>query len=319
METYVVEFNPNEQKGVFAVSLVNQPAIEEVGIYLSKEEDGLLQLKEIEKGLLMSPVLIPNKKILRVSEDGTPFNIVFPKETIELAQRHFHINGYQSQSTEEHDYNLKLSDVTIVESWIKEFEEDKSNSYGYNLPIGTWFAIMKIDNEQIKTKIKNGEIKGFSIDGAFKLNNYKMTKENKFINALKDLFITEKVELNAEQTATEEVVKLAVDAPDGNYIGEDGTTLVLVGGEITNVVKAEAPQADNIEMSEIKTMLTGIKNEILTSVGKVIEENNVTLKSEFLKATEIALTAETKSKPETKIIKEPKNFKDELFNYLQKQ
>ena len=125
METYVVEFNPNEQKGVFAVSLVNQPAIEEVGIYLSKEEDGLLQLKEIEKGLLMSPVLIPNKKILRVSEDGTPFNIVFPKETIELAQRHFHINGYQSQSTEEHDYNLKLSDVTIVESWIKEFEEDK--------------------------------------------------------------------------------------------------------------------------------------------------------------------------------------------------
>ena len=146
-----------------------------------------------------------------------------------------------------------------------------------------------------------------------------MTKENKFINALKDLFITEKVELNAEQTATEEVVKLAVDAPDGNYIGEDGTTLVLVGGEITNVVKAEAPQADNIEMSEIKTMLTGIKNEILTSVGKVIEENNVTLKSEFLKATEIALTAETKAKPETRIIKEPKNLKDELFNYLQKQ
>jgi len=322
METYIVEFNPEEQKGVFAVSLVNQPAIEEVGVYLSKEEE-VLQLKEIEKGLLMSPVLIPDKKILRLSEDGTPFNIVFPKETIELAQRHFHINGYQSQSTEEHDYNLKLSDVTIVESWIKEFEQDKSNAYGYDLPIGTWFAIMKIDNEEIKTKIKSGEIKGFSIDGAFKLNNYKMTKENKFMNALKELFSIEKVELSeVETTPTAEIVKLAVDAPDGKYVGEDGTTLVLVGGEITEVMQPEAPaeqskEAEPMQMAGIKEMIIGMKNDILKSVGKVIEDNNVTLKSEFLKATEIALTAETKQNPEAKVIKEPKNFKERMFNELQ--
>ena len=65
METYLVEFNPKENKGVFAISLVENPAIEEVGIYLSKEDE-LVQLKEIEKGLLMSPVLIPNQKILIV-------------------------------------------------------------------------------------------------------------------------------------------------------------------------------------------------------------------------------------------------------------
>ena len=327
METYLVEFNPEENKGVFAISLVENPAIEEVGIYLSKEDE-LVQLKEIEKGLLMSPVLIPNQKILRVDESGNLFNIMFTKEVIELSQRHFHINGYQSKSTEEHDYNLKLNGVTIVESWIKEFEQDKSNEYGYDLPIGTWFAIMKVDNEDVKAKIKSGEIKGFSIDGSFKLNNYKMSKEHNFLKALKDLINPkeeEKVELT-EQVATEEVkleeeviqasMEVGSVVPNGMYTAEDGTYFSVVDGKISEVKEHEVEQEEQTDMS---AQLSAIKNEILVAVGNLLETNNVQLKAEFYKSAEIALTAETKAKPETKVIKEPKNFKEELFNELQKQ
>ena len=327
METYLVEFNPKENKGVFAISLVENPAIEEVGIYLSKEDE-LVQLKEIEKGLLMSPVLIPNQKILRVDESGNPFNIMFTKEVIELSQRHFHINGYQSQSTEEHDYNLKLNGVTIVESWIKEFEQDKSNEYGYDLPIGTWFAIMKVDNEDVKAKIKSGEIKGFSIDGSFKLNNYKMSKGNVFLNALKDFLNSEKeeevkVELT-EQVETEEVkleeeviqasMEVGSVVPNGMYTAEDGTSFSVVDGKIAEVKETEVEQEEQTDMS---AQLSAMKNEILVAVGNLLETNNVQLKAEFYKATEIALNAETKAKPETKVIKEPKNLREKLFNELQ--
>jgi hypothetical protein len=324
METYLVEFNPEENKGVFAISLVENPAIEEVGIYLSKEDE-LVQLKEIEKGLLMSPVLIPNQKILRVDESGNPFNIMFTKEVIELSQRHFHINGYQSQSTEEHDYNLKLNGVTIVESWIKEFEQDKSNEYGYDLPIGTWFAIMKVDNEDVKAKIKSGEIKGFSIDGSFKLNNYKMSKGNVFLNALKDFLSSEeKVELTEQVTEEvkleEEVIQASMEVgsvvPDGMYTAEDGTSFSVVDGKISEVKEMEVVVEEEMPV-DMATQLSAMKNEILTALGKVIEDNNVTLKAEFYKSAEIALTAETKAKPETKVIKEPKNFKERLFNELQ--
>jgi hypothetical protein len=272
----------------------------------------------------MTPVLIPNQKILRVTQSGEPYNIMFPKETIELAQRHFHINGHQSNSNSEHT-DLKLNGVTIVESWIKEFEQDKSNEYGFDLSIGTWFAIMKVENEEVREKIKSGEIKGISIEGEFKLNNYKMSKENTFLSALKDLLSIKddvQVELSTEETPTdtpkEDDVKLAIDAPDGKYVGEDGTTLVVVAGEVTEVMKTESEVEVEEESVDMQTQLSAFKNETLVAIGKMIEANNVNLKAEFLKATEITLSAQTTSKPENKEVKEPKNFKEAILNELQK-
>ena len=318
METFLVQFDPEQQKGVYAISLVENPAIEEVGVYLSKDE-ATIQLKEIEKGLLMSPVLIPNQKILRVDENGNPFNIIFPKETIELAQRHFHINGYQSKSTEEHDSNLQLSDVTIVESWIKEFDQDKSNEYGYDLPIGTWFAIMKIDNQEIKEKIKSGDIKGFSIDGAFKLNNYKMTKETDFFKTMKDFFNPTPEVVQLTEEVTEEVALVATMevgsvVPDGTYTAEDGTTFTVVEGKISEVTLPEVEVEVEDAPMDMATQLTALKNEMLVAVGQMIETKMAKVET-VVEVVELA--AETKSNPSTKVFTEPKNFKEKLFNELQ--
>jgi hypothetical protein len=54
-----------------------------------------------------------------------------------------------------------------VESWIKEGEMDKSKMFGYDLPNGTWFVKMRIDNDELWNKIKDGELKGLSIEGYF--------------------------------------------------------------------------------------------------------------------------------------------------------
>jgi hypothetical protein len=44
---------------------------------------------------------------------------------------------------------MKLSNVTFVESWIKEdMVNDKSVLHGFDEPVGTWFASMKVDNEK---------------------------------------------------------------------------------------------------------------------------------------------------------------------------
>jgi len=39
--------------------------------------------------------------------------------------------------------------------------------FGYDLPNGTWFVKMKIENEDLWQKIKEGELKGLSIEGYF--------------------------------------------------------------------------------------------------------------------------------------------------------
>ncbi len=53
--------------------------------------------------------------------------------------------------------------MTFVETWIKEDEvHDKSVMHGFNEPIGTWFAAMKVNNDEIWNKVKAGEVKGFT-------------------------------------------------------------------------------------------------------------------------------------------------------------
>lgn len=156
----------NVKQGVYAVSVVEHPAIEEDWIALNKH---FIELKEIdaEKKLLMGAALVPDKKILRVNEKTKQeYYIYFTKETIRKASELFLIRNNQSNATYEH--MKKVHGLTVVESWIVEDEKhDKSVKYGFNFPVGTWAISMKVDNEDVWNKVKTGEIKGFSIEGYF--------------------------------------------------------------------------------------------------------------------------------------------------------
>jgi hypothetical protein len=61
-----------------------------------------------------------------------------------------------------------VKDVYVIESWIKEDEQDKSNKYGYeDLPLGTWFVSMKVRNDDVWQRVKSGQLNGFSVSGFF--------------------------------------------------------------------------------------------------------------------------------------------------------
>lgn len=149
--------------GVYAISYVNMPAIEANFVALSSQ----VQLKEDKKrNMVYGPVLIPDKEILRVDKKtGEEYMIVFPAETIAKAQEMFMKNKFQSAATYEH--HMSIEGVTVVESWVKESENDKSVHLGFDYPIGTWFTGSKIDNLELREKIMSGEVKGFSIEGYF--------------------------------------------------------------------------------------------------------------------------------------------------------
>ena len=44
---------------------------------------------------------------------------------------------------------------------------DKAATYGFAVPPGTWMASYKINNDEDWQRIKNGEVKGFSLAGNF--------------------------------------------------------------------------------------------------------------------------------------------------------
>jgi hypothetical protein len=154
----------DEEDGVFANSFVAAGAIERDFVYFSNEV--LFAEVSDEKMLVAGPLLIPNKKILRLTEDGERYHVYFSENTIENVARKFMKNGFGNQVTLEH--GNKTSGVYLTESWIIEQPlKDKSNLYGFTLPKGTWFGVYKVDNEQVWEKVKDGTFNGYSIEGLF--------------------------------------------------------------------------------------------------------------------------------------------------------
>jgi hypothetical protein len=169
------------QSGVFAISLVADPAIESNWIYLSKHYKIELATASNDKQLLIGPVLIPNKEIPRIDpETGEEYDIVFSEEVIEKAAQLFLQRQHNNDSTLEHD--KPLEDISFVESWIvADPKADKTNAYGLSYPKGTWVVMAKVNNGEIWSEyVKTGKVKGFSLEGLFGHNLVEASKQQHF-------------------------------------------------------------------------------------------------------------------------------------------
>ena len=192
-----------EEAGVEAISIVESPAIESDFIALKDQEIKLAQV-DGDKKILMGALLIPNKPIYRNGDEGD-YYIYFSKDTVQKASQLYLQNGYQHNSTLEH--NEPLQGLPLVESWIVADEvQDKSRKYGLNVPLGTWMGAVKVNNNEIwQEYVKTNKVKGFSIEGYFadkmerpkdkgkeKYSENKSTEKidqetlNKIVNILKD-------------------------------------------------------------------------------------------------------------------------------------
>ena len=155
----------NEWGGIEAISIVENPAIEEDFIALKSQEVKLAEVNA-EKRILMGAALIPNKKIYRRNGEQE-YYIHFSEETVRKASQLFLSRGKQNNSTLEHE--VELGGLSVVESWIIEDEvQDKSRKYNLNMPVGTWMVSVKVNNDEIWEEfIKTEKVKGFSIEGFF--------------------------------------------------------------------------------------------------------------------------------------------------------
>lgn len=160
--------------GVFAISLVDKPAIQEDFIYLSSHEIELKVTNE-EKREVVGIALVPDKKIYR-NVDGEEFNIYFTAQTIEKTNELFMRNLNLNKITSQHERDVE--GVSVIESWIVEdSKQDKSNIYNLNAPVGSWIVKMKVYNDSEWQRVKNGEYKGFSIEGKYKEAEVKASEQ----------------------------------------------------------------------------------------------------------------------------------------------
>ena len=154
-----------DASGIEAISIVENPAIEEDFVALKSNEIKLAEIDK-EKKILMGALLIPNKPIYRNNGEDE-YYIYFSKDTVLKASQMYLTKGNQNNSTLEHQHSL--SGLSLVESWLVEDEvHDKSRKYGMNVPVGTWMGAVKVNNDEVwNDYVKTGKVKGFSIEGYF--------------------------------------------------------------------------------------------------------------------------------------------------------
>jgi len=231
--------------GIEAISVVENPAIEEDFIALKNEEVKLAEVSN-EKRILLGALLIPNKPIYRRKGDDE-YYIYFSKSTVEKASQLYLMNGNQSKATLEHQHSI--NGLTLVESWIVEDEvQDKSRKYGLNVPVGTWMGSVKVNNDQIWEEfVKTGKVKGFSIEGYF-ADKMERPKDN----TLNDI----------EEEEAKDMLKYIrrIVKQDGRY--KDGQKEVLESyADYPDAVKNNAKRG--LELNE------AVNNKCATQVGKV--------------------------------------------------
>jgi len=302
MTTYEAIFNEDQNLGVYGISLVKKPAMEGSFIALNKQQPIIFKEVDKEQRKVVGLVLEPNKLIYR--NDGTnEYNIVFSEQTIKNLAYNFFKQNFQKNSTIEH--GNKIENVTFVESWIVEdVAKDKQSLYGFEYPVGSWLAVLKIDNEDVwENYVKTGLVQGFSIDGMLELkeiNNNKidMSEQTNILSEIKDLIKTafskkEEVKLGSILTADGsvkiewdgdilEVGKSAwITAEDGTQIPvpvgehplEDGSILVVTQEGIVGEIKmpVEEPEQPIVEQAQSEAEKdTQIAKEIETAIKSIL-------------------------------------------------
>lgn len=142
----------------------------------------------LEERMVVGPAMVPDKMIIRRNEvTGEIYYVYFTSETIKKLQQKFMLEKLLDKTNVEHSRKF-LNGVSVVESWIIDNPEyDKQKVFGMNYPKGTWMISMKIEDDNIWNKVKNGKLNGFSVQGYF-LEKAKFSSENsEILSQIKDI------------------------------------------------------------------------------------------------------------------------------------
>ena len=163
-----------ETLGMYAVSLVEEPAVLKKWLAFSKdgkpeEKPVRLSIQDEEKHKLLGVILRADFPIYRRDQMGEYYIIWRPAE-IEKIARLFLLQGFQNAVNLDHnaDAFLEEGQIEIEQLIIKNSAMGISPKGFEDIEEGSLFAIYKVKNDDLWKKIKEGEWNGFSMEGYYR-------------------------------------------------------------------------------------------------------------------------------------------------------
>lgn len=189
MKTYELVIDETQESGVDYVALVDRPAIES-NWEAFKEVKQQFKIQDEDKRIVSGYFMIADKPIYRNNQQLGEHNVIFSGDTIKEIALKFMKNGFNSNTNLMHEEELRLSDVHIFESLLIDSERGVYAPEQFEeVPNGSWWGSMKVENDKVWEMIKDGKFQGFSVEGFF---SYKKphTREEEMVSQIKELIET---------------------------------------------------------------------------------------------------------------------------------
>jgi len=233
IEVFELVIDTDDESGVTAIALVDQPAIESNWMAFSQQTEYKFNIKDEEKRIIEGYFMVADLLIGRINPDtGAKFFVKFSAKTIEQIREKQSRLGLNNNFNLMHDPRQIAEGVYMLDNLIIDNERGKVAPKEFEkVPNGSLWGSAKVDNDEIWEQVKNGEFKGFSVEGMFKqLEPVTMDEEtiNKIIKTIQDFekSIEDNVQLSNKQTI-DNMSKETLDKVKSLIFGEETTEVAV--------------------------------------------------------------------------------------------
>lgn len=121
-----------------------------------------------EKRIISGPLMIADELIYRNNDKFGEHYVKFSADTIKAIAIKFAKKKYQDNVNLMHDPAQKVAGVVMFESWIVDKQRGIMPMQGFeDVADGSWFGSFYVENEEVWQRVKQGEFRGFSVEGLF--------------------------------------------------------------------------------------------------------------------------------------------------------
>ena len=250
----------DDDPGIRTVSLVECPAMEMPMVMFSKEENMKFSIQDESKHNILTLIARTDFPVLRATEDGNPYYVLFTKEVTEKLCQKLMKEGFAQNVSVDHSGKL-IEGIQLQEVFLKDSSKGISPIGYEEAAEGSLFGIYHITDEALWQDCLDGKFTNVSLESYFtleKFNKIDNKKNNRFSmnkikNALKKLLLefntlsTDKAELYWEEDTelmvgykvfVEDESGNKVPAMDGEYISDENK-IKVAGGVVTEIERKE--------------------------------------------------------------------------------
>ena len=243
-------------------------------------------VQDEEKHLVLGVVMRADFPIYRRDKDGFEYYVLYKADTIRIMAEKYLAENRQNLVNLMHEAGTDVDGVQMVQYFIKDSEKGVAPAGFESIADGSLLAEFHVTNDEVWAAIKEGTYRGFSLEGVFDLvpeqdaedvARIVDTLEGKFKTILKQSnmaklkgllarlaraivnlgnITTDKGVLSwdgdedlkaGDAVFIEDAEGNRTPAADGDYMTDDGKTIVVVDGKVSDILDPKAEVAPETE------------------------------------------------------------------------